>query len=84
MKLFAFFHIAAEEPGLRQPAHQRVADQKEHARLAEADRQGVELKVLDQLYAETGQIGFRGSVRTDGKGILASEGIKVLTMAAST
>lgn len=47
-----------------------------------ADRQGVELKVLDQLYAETGQIGFRGSVRTDGKGILASEGIKVLTMAA--
>ena len=45
-----------------------------------ADRQGVELKVLDQLYAETGQIGFRGSVRTDGKGILASEGIKVMTM----
>lgn len=45
-----------------------------------ADRQGVELKVLNELYAATGQIGFRGSARTDGKGILASTGIKVLTM----
>ena len=47
-----------------------------------ADREGFEFKILDQLYAATGQVGFRGSARSDGKGILASEGIKVLTMKA--
>ena len=48
-----------------------------------ADRQGFEFKVLDQLYAATGQVGFRGSARSDGKGILASTGIKVLKTKAS-
>lgn len=47
-----------------------------------ADRQGFEFRVLDQLFAATGQVGFRGGLRSDGKGILASEGIKVLTMHA--
>jgi HK97 family phage major capsid protein len=45
-----------------------------------ADREGFEFKVLDQLYAATGQVGFRGSARSDGKGILASTGIKILKM----
>ena len=47
-----------------------------------ADRAGVEFKVLDQLYAATGQVGFRGSARSDGKGVLASTAIKVLAMHA--
>lgn len=47
-----------------------------------ADRQGVGFKVLDQLYAATGQIGFRGDQRSDSRGIFASTGIKVLTMHA--
>lgn len=44
------------------------------------DRQGIDIRVYDQLYGENGQVGFRGSARSDGKGILASTGIKVLTM----
>ncbi len=48
-----------------------------------ADRQGFNFKVLDQLYAATGQIGFRGDQRSDGKGIYASTGIKVLKTKAS-
>lgn len=47
------------------------------------DREGFELKVLDQLYAGTGQIGFRGRARSDGRGVLASTGIKVLKTKAS-
>ena len=47
-----------------------------------ADRQGFEFKALYEKYADTGEVGFRGSLRSDGKGILASEGIKVLTMKA--
>lgn len=45
-----------------------------------ADRSGFEFKVLTELYAANGQIGFRGTGRTDGKGILASSAIKVLVM----
>jgi len=48
-----------------------------------ADRQGIDIRVYDQLYGENGQVGFRGSARTDGKGILASKGIKVLKTKAS-
>ena len=43
-----------------------------------AVRRGYELKILDQRYAENGVIGFRGTSRADGRGILASEAIKVL------
>ena len=48
-----------------------------------ADRQGFEFKILDQLYAANGQIGFRGAARMDGKGVLAGEAIKVLKTKAS-
>ncbi len=44
-----------------------------------ADRQGRSFKRLDELFAATGQVGFRGSQRVDGKLIL-SEAIKVLQM----
>lgn len=47
-----------------------------------ADRSGFEFKVLNELYAANGQVGFRGTGRSDGKGILASTGIKLLTMHA--
>lgn len=43
-----------------------------------ADRSGFEFKILDQLYAANGKIGFRGNARMDGRGILAGEAIKVL------
>ena len=43
-----------------------------------ADRRGFEFKILDQLYAANGKIGFRGNARMDGRGILAGEAIKVL------
>lgn len=43
-----------------------------------ADRRGFEFKILDQLYAANGKIGFRGNARMDGRGVLASEAIKVL------
>ena len=42
-----------------------------------ADRQGRSFKRLDELYAVTGQVGFRGSQRLDGKLILP-EAIKAL------
>ena len=47
-----------------------------------ADRTGFEFRVLDQLYAANGQIGFRGRARSDSRGILASNGIKILKMHA--
>lgn len=47
------------------------------------DRSGFNLKILNELYAANGQVGVRGDGRTDGKGILASSAIKVLTMKAS-
>ena len=46
-----------------------------------ADRQGRSFKRLNELYAATGQIGFLGSQRVDGKLIL-SEAIKVLQQKA--
>lgn len=45
-----------------------------------ADRSGFDFKVLNELYAANGQVGFRGNARSDGKGVLASSAIKVLTM----
>jgi HK97 family phage major capsid protein len=46
-----------------------------------ADRQGRSFKRLNELYATTGQVGFLGSQRVDGKLILA-EAIKVLKQKA--
>jgi len=46
-----------------------------------ADRQGRSFKRLDELFAATGQVGFRGSERVDGKLILP-EAIKVLQQKA--
>ncbi|PID82088.1 MAG: phage major capsid protein, partial [Clostridiales bacterium] len=46
-----------------------------------ADRQGRSFKKLNELYAPTGQVGFLGSERVDGKLIL-SEAIKVLKQAS--
>ncbi len=43
-----------------------------------ADRQGRSFRRLNELYATTGQVGFLGSQRVDGKLIL-SEAVKVLT-----
>ena len=45
------------------------------------DRQGRTFKRLNELYAVTGQVGFLGSQRVDGKVILP-EAIKTLSMAA--
>lgn len=42
-----------------------------------ADRQGRSFRRLDELYAITGQVGFRGSERVDGKLIL-TEAVKVM------
>ena len=47
-----------------------------------ADRQGRTFKRLNELYATTGQVGFLGSQRVDGKLIL-TEAIKVLKLKAS-
>ena len=47
-----------------------------------ADRQGRSFKRLNELYAATGQIGFLGSQRVDGKLIL-TEAIKVLQQKAA-
>ena len=44
-----------------------------------ADRQGRQFKRLNELYAETGQVGFIGTQRVDGRLILP-EAIKVLQM----
>lgn len=46
-----------------------------------ADREGVDLRRLDQTYAATGQVGFRGSRRVDAKPVL-KEAIKLLQMHA--
>lgn len=46
-----------------------------------ADRQGRSFKRLNELFAATGQVGFLGSQRVDGKLILP-EAIKMLTMKA--
>ena len=43
------------------------------------DTTGMAMQVLDQLYAENGQIGFKGYERTDGK-LITPEAIKVLVM----
>ena len=44
-----------------------------------ADRQGRSFRRLDELFASTGQVGFRGSQRVDGKLILP-EAVKVMKM----
>ena len=46
-----------------------------------ADRQGRSFQRLNELYAATGQVGFRATQRVDGKLVLA-EAIKVLQMKA--
>ena len=46
-----------------------------------ADRTGIDIKRLDELYADKGQVGFRGSKRVDGK-IVQAEAIKLLQMHA--
>ena len=46
-----------------------------------ADREGRSFKRLDELFAATGQVGFRGSERVDGKLILP-EAVKVLRQKA--
>ncbi len=46
-----------------------------------ADRQGRSFRRLDELFAVTGQVGFRGSERVDGKLILP-EAVKVLQQKA--
>lgn len=48
-----------------------------------ADRQGRSFKRLNELFAATGQVGFLGSQRVDGKLILP-EAVKVLTMKAAS
>ena len=45
------------------------------------DVEGVTVKVLDELYAATGQIGFRVHMRTDGD-LTDTNAVKVLTQAA--
>ena len=47
-----------------------------------ADRQGRSFKKLSELYAATGQVGFLGSQRVDGRLILP-EAVKVLKQKAS-
>lgn len=48
-----------------------------------ADRGAYSFKRLNELYAATGQVGFRGSKRVDGKLILG-EAVKTLKMKAAT
>ena len=48
-----------------------------------ADRQGRSFRRLNELYATTGQVGFLGSQRVDGKLIL-SEAVKVLAQKAGS
>lgn len=45
------------------------------------DTKGMQMQVLDQLYAADGQVGFKGNERTDGK-LLVPEAIQVLQMKA--
>ena len=42
-----------------------------------ADRQGVSMKRLNELYAVTGQVGFLATKRVDGR-VIMPEGIKLL------
>ena len=46
-----------------------------------ADRQGRSFQRLNELYAATGQIGFRATQRVDGR-LVQSEGLKCLAMKA--
>lgn len=46
------------------------------------DRKGITMQRLNELYAATGQVGFRMYSRTDGK-LLLPEAVKKLTMAAA-
>jgi HK97 family phage major capsid protein len=46
-----------------------------------ADRQGRAFQRLNELYAATGQVGFRATQRVDGKLIL-KEAVKILKMKA--
>ena len=46
-----------------------------------ADRTGMEIRRLNELYAENGQVGFRGTHRVDGK-IVLSEAVKLMKMHA--
>jgi HK97 family phage major capsid protein len=46
-----------------------------------ADRQGRSFQRLNELFAATGQVGFRATQRVDGKLVLA-EAIQVLQMKA--
>ena len=46
-----------------------------------ADRQGRSFQRLNELYAATGQVGFKATQRVDGKLIL-NEAIKILQMKA--
>ena len=46
-----------------------------------ADRTDMDIRRLNELYAENGQVGFRGSRRVDGKVVMA-DGIKLLQMHA--
>lgn len=45
------------------------------------DTLGMQMQVLDQLYAENGQVGFKGNERTDGR-LIVPEAIQVLRMKA--
>jgi HK97 family phage major capsid protein len=47
-----------------------------------ADRQGLDLQRLDELYAVADLTGFKGTIRTDGE-LIDTNGVRVLTMAAS-
>lgn len=46
------------------------------------DTLGMQMQVLDQLYAENGQVGFKGNERTDGK-LIVPEAVQMLVMKAS-
>ena len=48
-----------------------------------ADREGRSIKRLNELYATTGQVGFRVTQRLDGR-LVQQEGMKCLTMKAGT
>ncbi len=43
------------------------------------DTVGMQMQVLDQLYAENGQVGYKGNERTDGK-LIIPEAVQILTM----
>lgn len=46
------------------------------------DTLGMQMQVLDQLYAENGQVGYKGNERTDGK-LIIPEAVQVLQMKAA-